>query len=209
VVVTAPWIKKRHDEKNQRQATDAYLERMSMRGVERVFSVSRNTLAQWLVEEGDALPDLSTTLVEPQPEDVLELDELWSFVLNKSNKRWVWLALCRRTRQIVAYVIGDRSEATCRRLWERIPEAYRHCRTFSDFWEAYQLVFPEETHSSVGKDSGQTNHIERWNNTLRQRLARFVRKTLSFSKSDRFHDLVLKIFIHRYNRSRLRLISQN
>ena len=182
---------------------------MSMRGVERVFSVSRNTLAQWLVEEGDALPDLSATLAEPQAEDVLELDELWSFVLNKSNKRWVWLALCRRTRQIVAYVIGDRSEATCRRLWERIPEAYRHCRTFSDFWEAYQLVFPEETHSSVGKDSGQTNHIERWNNTLRQRLARFVRKTLSFSKSDRFHDLVLKIFIHRYNRSRLRLISQN
>ena len=118
-------------------------------------------------------------------------------------------SVCRRTRQIVAYVIGDRSEATCRQLWERIPEAYRHCHTFRDFWEACQLVFPEETHSSVGKDSGQTNHIERWNNTLRQRLARFVRKTLSFSKSDRFHELVLKIFIHHYNLGRLNLISQN
>jgi insertion element IS1 protein InsB len=182
---------------------------MSMRGVERVFSVSRNTLAQWLAEEADALPELSSTLAEPRPDDVLELDELWSFVLRKSNKRWVWLALCRRTRQIVAFVIGDRSEATCRQLWERIPEAYRHCHTFSDFWEAYQLVFSEATHSSVGKDSGQTNHIERWNNTLRQRLARFVRRTLSFSKSDRFHELVLKIFIHRYNFSRLHLVSQN
>jgi IS1 family transposase len=50
----------------------------------------------------------------------LELDELWSFVRRRSNKRWVWLALCRRTRQVVAYAIGKRGEATCRLLWERI-----------------------------------------------------------------------------------------
>lgn len=31
---------------------------------------------------------------------------MWSFVLKKVNKQWVWLALCRRTRQIVAYAIG-------------------------------------------------------------------------------------------------------
>ena len=54
-------------------------------------------------------------------------------------------------------------------------------------------------HHSVGKESGETNHVERWNNTLRQRLARFVRKTLSFSKSDFYHELVLRLFIIRYN----------
>lgn len=180
-----------------------------MRGVERVFDVSRNTLAGWLEEEADALPELSATLAQVQSDDVLELDELWSFVLRKCNRRWVWLALCRRTRQIVAYVIGDRSEATCRKLWARIPHSYRHCYTFSDLWEAYQKVFAAETHSSLGKGSGQTNHIERWNNTLRQRLARFVRKSLSFSKSDYFHELALKLFIHRYNRLRLPFISQH
>jgi IS1 family transposase len=36
-----------------------------------------------------------------------------------------------------------------------------------------QKVFPEETHQAVGKESGQTSHVERWNNILRQRLARF------------------------------------
>jgi insertion element IS1 protein InsB len=41
--------------------------------------------------------------------------------------------------------------------------------------------------------------VERWNNTLRQRLARFVRKTLSFSKSDEMHEVSLKLFLHRYN----------
>jgi len=41
--------------------------------------------------------------------------------------------------------------------------------------------------------------MERWYNTLRQRLARFVRKTLSFSKSDVFHHLTTKWYIAEYN----------
>ena len=74
------------------------------------------------------LPDLAETLREVE-RPVLELDELWSFVLKKASKRWVWLALCRQTRQVVAFVIGDRSAQTCRRLWQAIPEAFRgaHC----------------------------------------------------------------------------------
>jgi len=56
------------------------------------------------------------------------------------------------------------------------------------------------THITVwAKRRGRTAHVERWNNTLRQRLGRFVRKTLSFSKSDTFHELALKLFIHDYN----------
>jgi insertion element IS1 protein InsB len=56
-----------------------------------------------------------------------------------------------------------------------------------------------QTHQCVGKETGQTAHVERWHNTLRQRLARFARKTLSFSKSDEFHQIALKLFIFQYN----------
>jgi insertion element IS1 protein InsB len=139
--------------------------------------------------------------VPAQAADVLEADEMWSFVFKRWNKRWIWTVMCRRTRQIVAYVIGDRSEATCQKLWNQIPEAYKGCHSYSDFWEAYQLVFPPETHECVGKGSGQTNHMERWYNTLRQSSARFVRKTLSFSKSDTMHEIVTRLFIIRYNLS--------
>ena len=177
----------------------AYQERPSMRGIERIFGVAGQTLARWLEEKANSLPDLGATLAQVEADDVLELDELWSFVLKKVNKRWVWIALCRRTRQIVAYFIGDRSEKSCWELWKRIPEAYKKCCSYSDFWQAYQKVFPSETHQAVGKESGQTAHVERWNCTLRQRIARFVRKTLSFSKSDFYHAIVLKIFIHNYN----------
>ena len=60
-------------------------------------------------------------------------------------------------------------------------------------------MFGAESHQSVGKERGETAHVERWNHTLRQRLARCVRKTLSFSKSDVNHHLVTKWFIAEYN----------
>jgi IS1 family transposase len=34
-------------------------------------------------------------LLPAQAEDELELDEMWSFVLKKSEKRWLWTVLCR------------------------------------------------------------------------------------------------------------------
>jgi insertion element IS1 protein InsB len=139
----------------------------------------------------------------PDPRDpgatTLELDEMWSFVLRKTNQSWVWLALCRKTRQVVAYVTGDRSEKTCRKLWNAIPEAYRSATCYTDFWKAYALVIPDDHHEAVGKETGETAHIERFNNTIRQRLARFVRKTLSFSKSQLMHDICLRLFLWRYN----------
>src|SRR5205085_4932441 len=144
------------------------------------------------------LPTLSETLVAVE-DPVLELDELWSFVLKKTRKRWVWLALCRQTRQVVAYVVGDRSEKTCRRLWEAVPEAFRLAHCYTDFWKAYANVLPVEQHTAAGKESGETAHVERWNLTLRQRLARFVRRTLSFSKSSVMHEACLRLLIHRYN----------
>ena len=71
----------------------AYRERSSMRGITRIFGIARQTLARWLEEEAAILPDLAETLAPPQKGDVLELDELWSFVLKKSEKRWIWIAL--------------------------------------------------------------------------------------------------------------------
>src|SRR5215210_3947369 len=142
-------------------------------------------------------------LAAPDPEKpetaALELDELWSFVLKRARKRWIWIALCRASRQVVAYVIGDRSQVSCRQLWERIPAAYKRGHCYSDFWEAYALVIPAEQHTAAGKETGLTAHVERWNNTLRQRLGRFVRKSLSFSKCDAMHDICLRLFLHDYN----------
>jgi IS1 family transposase/transposase-like protein len=188
-----------YGERVRAQVQRAVLERISWRGVERLLGLSRRTVAGWVEGWAGELPPLEHTLAEAHWDDVLELDEVWSFVLSKDQQRWIWVALCRRTRQIVAYYIGDRTETSCLQLWRRIPPPYKRCHSFSDFWDAYQRVFATDRHQSVGKDSGQTSHIERWFNTLRQRLARFVRKTLSFSKSDQFHAFVFRLFVHQHN----------
>lgn len=143
---------------------------------------------------------------------MLELDEAWSLadvtsaVERKTNQKWLWTAMCRRTRQIVAFVIGDHSAKTCARLWSRIPERYKRCHSFSDLWKAYRQVFDESSHESVGNaaftrgEAGETNHMERWYCTLRQHLGRYVRRTLSFSKSEAMHHTVTKWFILEHNR---------
>ena len=180
-----------------------YLPIMNVRVCE-AFSVPLvSVVTHWPVgsKKDEQNPKIEETLLPVQTEDILEVDEMWSFVLKQWRKRWIWTVLCRRTRQIIAYAIGDRSQNTCRILWERIPEAYRGCQSFSDLWEAYQLVFPPDTHQCVGKGERQTNHIERWYNRLRQSNARFVRKTLSFSKSETMHEIVTRSFIIKHNLS--------
>jgi IS1 family transposase len=93
-----------------------------------------------------------------------------------------WRCAARRvTWSLLRLEIG--AGKTCQRLWEAIPEQYRQGHCFTDFWGAYAAVMPETQHSAVGKETGETAHGERWKNTLRQRLARVVRRTVSFSKS--------------------------
>lgn len=114
----------------------------------------------------------------------IQCDELWSFVDNKANKQWVWLALDTVTREIVGVYIGARDEAAAQCLWKSLPGVYRQCAiVYTDFWAAYAAVLPRQRHRAVGKQTGKTSYIERLNNTFRQRVSRLVRKTLSFSKS--------------------------
>jgi IS1 family transposase len=177
----------------------AYRERMSLRGLQRVFGVWRSTVLRWLKAWVASLPTLRETLLTVQADDVLELDELVSFVAEKFFKRWLWLAMCRRTRQIVAYAIGDRSETTAQKLWQAIPEGYRDCPIYTDEYDVYPLIVPPEQHRAAPKEAHQTNHQERWNNTLRQWIGRYTRKTLSFSNEDTYHTLVTHWFIIDHN----------
>lgn len=93
---------------------------------------------------------------------------MWSFVGNKSNKQWIWLALDVETREIVGVYVGNRSREGAQGLWDALPGVYRQCAvSYTDFWAAYNEVFPSKRHHSVGKESGKTSYIERFNCTLR------------------------------------------
>jgi IS1 family transposase len=125
---------------------------------------------------------------------------MWSFVGNKGNKQWIWLAIDGFTKEIVGVYIGKRDQTGAQGLWDSLPAVYRQCAvSYTDFWTAYGIVFPQKRHRAVGKDTGQTNYIERFNNTMRQRISRLGRKTLSFSKILSNHIGAIWYFIHEYN----------
>ena len=104
------------------------------------------------------------------------------------------------TRQIIAFHVGDRSRKSARQLWSKIPKAYRRYATFhTDQYVVYKGVIPVAQHQTISKQARKTNHIERLNNTLRQRVSRLVRSALSFSKKLDNHIGAIKYFICHYN----------
>lgn len=130
---------------------------------------------------------------------------MWSYVKNKTHKRWIWLGLCRRTRQVVAYAVGDRSEKTGRKLWQCVCELpgkssrYRNARLYTDAHDVYKLFLPKALHRP-SRRRGKTNHLERLHLTLRHKLARLTRKTLAFSKCDLMHETMLLLVLHEHNK---------
>jgi len=164
-------------------------ERISLRGICRAVGVSLTWLLHFMVERFAACPDHLHVQLPVRPTTVVlrqleaEADEMWSFVEKKANKQWLWIAMDATTRQIIAFHVGDRSRDSAKELWAKIPEVYREQATFhTDQYEAYTGVIPAERHRAITKKARKTNHIERFNNTLRQRVSRLVRETLSFSK---------------------------
>ena len=83
-------------------------------------------------------------------------DELGRLVGHTGRVVWVWAALDAGTRQVVAVVTGDRSEATAARLWAAPPAAYRDgAAVCTDFRRAYPAVVPADRHAAAGKDEGR------------------------------------------------------
>lgn len=66
---------------------------------------------------------------------------------------------------------------------------------YTDAWGAYERHLEPVFHT-VGKANTQT--IERKHLTLRTRIKRLARKTICFSKSVWLHDVVIGLFINRY-----------
>lgn len=181
-------------------------ERISLRGICRAVGISLTWLLHFMVERFAACPDHLYVQLPVSATDVVirqlevEADEVWSFVQKKANKQWIWIAMDSKTRQIIAYHVGNRSRDSAKELWAKMPWVYREQATFhTDQYDAYTGVIPAERHQAITKHARKTNRIERFNNTLRQRVSRLVRDTLSFSKKLAHHIGAIKYFICYYN----------
>lgn len=185
-----------YSEERKSEILRAYHERSSLRGLECIFGVVRQTVAAWL-KKAHHLRPLETTLVPPNQKTFWSWTSCVVRPVQGQRLLGVGRTLPPYPTEVVPWFAGDRTRtvaASSGRYRRSLPGRFTLTATSGPT----KACLGTTINRSVRK-TGQTAHIERWNNTLRHRLARFVRKSLAFSKSNEFHYIVLQLFIYEYN----------
>lgn len=92
--------------------------------------------------------------------DSLEMDDLVVRFRVRRRYRYLWIAVSHLTRQVLAFVLGDRSLKSLRTLWSRVPPAYRRKLVYTDEYEVYAKLLRPWQHRPSPKGSGRTSVIE-------------------------------------------------
>ncbi len=176
-----------------------------IRDIARVLEISTDTVISELKKKEVVLESVnfgllkSSKSVENIEAEVLkaeaaEADEMWSFVGNKCNQRWLWHAIDHETGEVLAYTFGDHKDEVFLKL-KKLLEPFGIVKYYTDNWGTYKRYLDSANHEISKKN---TQKIERKHLTLRTRIKRLARKTICFSKSEKMHDILIGMFINRY-----------
>jgi len=176
-----------------------------IRDTARVLKISTSTVLSELRKKAPGIETVNTALiysldvdnVDVQIKKVVEeseMDEMWSYVGKKSNQRWLWHAIDHASGHVLAYAFGDHTDNVFLRL-KNLLKPFGINKFFTDDWGAYKRHLTPDEHE-IGKRN--TQQIERKHLTLRTRIKRLARKTICFSKMEFMHDIVIGLFINRY-----------
>ena len=127
----------------------------------------------------------------PKPARVISFDEMWTPVQaggrlyvgarrrGKRRDMWVWTAVIEEWdgRRWVDFEVGDRTEATFLKLYNRLPEAEQY---HTDGYRVYGWL-PANRH--VTGKGGAVNRNEGLHSVWRSKLNRLHRRTKGYSKS--------------------------
>lgn len=162
-----------------------------IRDIARVLSISTQTVMKTIRASAAAV---SEPRVPPRIKD-LEIDEFWSFVKDKSQQCRCWYGLNRATTRIAAYVLGRRTDASCRQLRDKLAGCAVE-QFYTDDWQSYARMLPGERHT-ISK--AETLNIGRHNLNFRTHLERLHRRTICFSTSNEMHAAVIKLYVNHVN----------
>src|SRR3954466_8435549 len=168
---------------------------MSFGMIGRILGVSDVSVLRWVRAEAQALPEPDV------PADVKVLVQSpghrrdVAFREKKAGQLWLWRAYDPVGGRTVAWVLGRRDDATCRRLLDKT--GTKGMTFVTDDRDGYHRRIPPEQ-VFTGKDL--TVSIERDNSDIRHFLARFRRRTKVVSKWPRMVDLSLRLYHHYHDR---------
>ena len=167
--------KKPNNQKKRDAEIIRHLERGSgIRDIEYIMQISKSVILN--------LISRVSLIIKPKQKNYksIQVDELWSFVKKKKNKKWMIYAYCTETKEILAVVFGKRDASTVQKLYDKLQalsiEIQEYC---TDTWDSFIKIFKNENHK-IGKNF--TKAIEGVNCLFRHRVSRLVRRTCCFSK---------------------------
>ncbi len=176
------------------------------RAIARVLGISTNTVTAILKEQKNKIwqvnykyiqkrlgEKLSIDIVSSEQIEVkeAEMDEMWSFVHDKSQQYWLWWAIDHETGEPLAFCFGTREHKYLDELLALL-SAFQIETIYVDGNYAYEARFADKAIS--GKKN--TQKIERKHLSLRTWCSRLVRKGIRFSKTHRMHAIVVGFIIN-------------
>src|SRR4051794_16521362 len=154
--------------------------------IAKLLGVSHVAVYKWVRAAGEDTPAPSAA----PSDNIVQIDEMWHFVDGK-NKVWVWRAFDPVARRTLAWELGGRDDATCRRLLDKVGIDGHVFVT--DDWEGFQRLIPAEQ-LFTGKDL--TFPIEQDNSNIRHHLARFRRRSKVTSRARHMVEGALRLLCH-------------
>ena len=140
------------------QIIDMRLNASGVRDTARVLRISTDTVLRELRKKEAALESVNTAFLRThKPDDMAvaieragedaEMDEMWSFVGNKGNPRWLWHAIDHHTGAVLAYVFGRRKDASLFAAQSAAGAPFGLTRFYTDHWGAYERHLDPDMHS--------------------------------------------------------------
>ena|SRR5690554_3891126 len=97
----------------RKKALQLYLEGLGFRSIGRILEVSNVIVLNWILSFEEEVQSLHS---ESKEIEKVQLDEMHSYIRNKKNYCWIWIAVDRYGERFINFVIGDRSKKTARNL---------------------------------------------------------------------------------------------
>lgn len=172
------------------------------RAISRILRISKDTVSAALKKTQNNIWQINMDYIERNKDTTIEvelvrieeaeMDEMWSFVHDKSQQYWLWWAVDHDTGEPLAYVFGTKEHANLDKLRALLNPFFDIKTIYTDGNAAYENI--TESQVLVGKKN--TQRIENRHIALRTWCSRLVRKGIRFSKSHLMHRIAIGIVIN-------------
>ena len=154
--------------------------------ISRIIGISKNTVLSRMVK-------IINQIKAPYFNKLgckFEIDKLWTYIKQKDNFTWITYVIERETKQVIDFFVGNKSKENIRPLIHKVL-LLQPDKIYTDRLNVYPSLIPKSIHRRF---QYCTNKIERMNLTLRTHIKRLSRKTICFSKSEKYLEAHLKIY---------------